>query len=46
MKLRNKNEKIDYTKLVCIGSGKQHNYRFTFFLGLGSFAENIYNDII
>ena len=35
---------MDYTKLVCIGSGKQHHYNFTIFLGLGSFAENIYND--
>ena len=32
-----------YTKMVCIGSSKQHNYNFTIFWGFGSFAENIYN---
>ena len=36
-------ENIDYTKLVYIGSGKQHHYNFTIFLLLGTFAENIYN---
>ena len=44
--IKEPNEKIDYTKLVSIGSGKQRNYNFTIFLGLESFAENIYNGIL
>ena len=38
-------EKINYTKLVCIGSGK-HQYNFTIFLDLKPFAESIYNGSI
>ena len=41
--IKEQNKKADYIKLVCIGSGKQYNYNFTIFLGLGYFAENIYN---
>ena len=36
------NKKIDYTKLVCSGSG-EHYHNFTIFLSLENFAENIYN---
>ena len=42
-KIKEQNKKIDCTKLVYIGSAKQHYYSFTIFLGLESFAENIYN---
>ena len=42
-KLYNDIKKIDYTKPVCIGSGK-HHYDFTIFMGLGNFGENIYYD--
>ena len=41
--IKEQNKKIDYTKLVCIGSEKQYHYNFTIFLGLGNFAGNIYN---
>ena len=41
--IKGKNKKIDYTQLVCISSSKQHNYNFTIFFGLRSFAESIYN---
>ena len=41
--IKEQSEKIDYTKLVCIGSGK-HQYNFTIFLDLKTFAESIYND--
>ena len=41
--IKGKNKKIDYTQLVCIGSSKRHNYKFTIFFGLQSFAESIYN---
>ena len=42
-------KKIDFNDVSCknklrIGSGKQYHYNFTIFLGLGIFAENIYND--
>ena len=41
--IKKQNKKIEYTKLVCIISGKQHHYNSTIFSGLWSFAENIYN---
>ena len=41
--IKEQNRKIDYTKLVFIGSGKQYHYNVTIFLELGRFAENIYN---
>ena len=44
--IKEQNEKIKHTKLFCIGSGKWHNYKFTIFLGLRSFAENICNGIL
>ena len=40
--IKEQNKRIDYTKLVCIGAGKDH-YNFTIFMSLGNFAENIYN---
>ena len=39
---KEKSERINSTKLVCIGSGK-HQYNFTIILDLKSFANNIYN---
>ena len=36
--IEEQNKNIDYTKLVCIGSGKQHHYNFIIFLGIGTFA--------
>ena len=36
-------KKIDYTKLVCIGSSTKHHYNFTIFLDLKTFAERLYN---
>ena len=41
--IKKQNKKIDFTKLVFVGSGKQYHYNVTIFLELGSFAENIYN---
>ena len=41
--IKEQNKKIDYTKLVCIGSEKQYHYNFIIFLGLGNFAGDIYN---
>ena len=35
-------KKINYTKRVCIGSGK-HQYNFTIFSDLKTFAESLYN---
>ena len=43
MKLKNKVKKIDYTKLVCIGSSAKHHYNFTIYLDLKTFAESLYN---
>ena len=40
--IKEQDEKISYTKLVCIGPGK-HQYNFTIFLDLKTFAESIYN---
>ena len=40
--IKEQDEKINYTKLVCIGSGK-HQYNFTIALDLKSLAESIYN---
>ena len=31
--IKEENKKIDFAKLVCIGSGTQHHYKFTIFLG-------------
>ena len=31
--IKDQNKMIDYAKLVCIGSGEQHHYNFTIFLG-------------
>ena len=39
--IKEQSKKIDYTRLVCIGSGK-HLYNFTIFLDLKSFAESLY----
>ena len=41
--IQERNKQIDYTNIVCIGSGKEHNYNYIIFLGLGNFAENIYH---
>ena len=41
--IKEQNKRIDYTKFVCIGSGK-HHYNSTIFMSLGNFTENIYND--
>ena len=41
--IKKQNKKIDYTKLFCVNSGKQHHYNFTIFLGLVTFAEDIYD---
>ena len=40
--IKEQGEKINYTKLVCIGSGK-HQCSFTVFLDLKSFSANIDN---
>ena len=40
--IKEQGKKIDYTKLVCIGSHK-HQYNFTIFLDLKTFAESLYN---
>ena len=39
--IKEQNKRIDYIKLVCIGSSN-HYHNFTIFLGLEDFAENIY----
>ena len=41
-RIKEQNKKIDYTKLVCIGSG-DHKYNFTIFLDLRTFVESLYN---
>ena len=41
-KIKEQSKKIDYTKLVCIGSG-EHQYNFTIFLDLKTFAESLHN---
>ena len=41
--INEKSKKINFTKLVCIGSGR-HRYNFTIFLDLKTFAESIYDD--
>ena len=33
----------DYTKLVCIGSSSKHDYNFTIYLDLKTFAESLHN---
>ena len=43
--IREQSEKINYSKLVYIGSGK-HQYNFTIILDLKTFAESIYNGIL
>ena len=40
--IKEQSKKIDYTKLVCIGSSK-HKYNFIIFLDLKTFAESLYN---
>ena len=40
--IKKQSRKIDYTKLVCIVSGR-HQYNFTIFLDLKTFAESLYN---
>ena len=40
--IKEQSKKIDYRKLVYICSGK-HQYNFTIFLDLKTFAENLYN---
>ena len=40
--IKEQGQKINYTKLVCIGSSK-HQYTFNIFLDLKNFAESIYN---
>ena len=41
-KIKEQSKKIDYTKLVCIGSG-DHKYNLTIFLDLKTFAGSLYN---
>ena len=41
--IKEQDKKIDYTKLVCIGSSAKHHYNFTIFLDLRTFAESLYN---
>ena len=43
--IKEQNKKIDYTKLVCNGSGN-HHYNFTNYMSLGNFAEIIYHSNI
>ena len=43
--IKEQGEKINYTKLVCIGSGKDQ-YNFTIFLDLKTLAESIYSGTI
>ena len=40
---KEQSKKIDYTKLVCIGSSAKHHYNFTIYLDLKTFAESLYN---
>ena len=42
-KFNEKNKKINYTKVVCIGSSIRHQINFTIFLDLKTFAESLYN---
>ena len=41
--IKEQSKKNDYTKLVCIGSSSKHQYNFTIFLVLKTFAESLYN---
>ena len=41
--IKEQNKKIDYTRLVCIGSSIKHQYNLTIFLNLKTFAESLYN---
>ena len=41
--IKEQSKKNDYTKLVCIGSSSKHQYNFTIFLDLKTFAESLYN---
>ena len=40
--IKEQSKKINYTKLVCIGSD-DHKYNFTIFLDLKTFVESLYN---
>ena len=40
--IKERSKNIDYTKLVCIGSGDD-KYNFTIFADLKTFAESLYN---
>ena len=41
--IQEQGKKIDYTKLVYIGSSAKHHYDFTINLDLKTFAESLYN---
>ena len=41
--IKKQGKKIDYTKLVYIGSSVKHHYNFTIYLDLKTFAESLYN---
>ena len=41
--IKEQSKKIDYTKLVCIGSSTKHHYSFSIYLDLKTFPESLYN---